>query len=382
MTVCIAGTGWVTPLGFGINEVWDRLLAGDQPEPEEIRDPVGKSGYQAYKVPASAIKQLPQHPRLRRASAISRFAAAAGLAALHQASLTPEQTKGNRIALVFGVANGGVIYTKRFYNDIVQTGADAASPLLFPETVFNAAASHLAAILGLDHVTYTIVGDGAVGLAALQMGHDLMADEDLDYCLVVAAEEADWLLCDAYEKWRLLRRKPPIEVFADQPLGTVLSEGAGAVVLGRTGPVKLEASFAGVHFNRRADLAAAIVKVSKQIGLTHDSIAITSANGTFIDNAEMAALSDIAADGVLYSPKPALGEGIGASAMWQVIVGIQALKSGCLPPPVYHVGGERIAGSFTHSKQEIAVLACGLNQQVGATRLALNRSGNDVRPSA
>jgi len=382
MTVCIAGIGWVTPLGSGIDEVWSHLIAGDQAEPEEIRDPVGKSRYQVYRIPASAIKRLPQHPRLRRASAISRFAAAAGLAALHDANVTPGQAGGDRIALVFGVANGGVIYTKRFYNDIVQTGADAASPLLFPETVFNAAASHLAAIIGLDGVTYTLVGDGSVGLTALQMGHDLMANEDLDYCLVVAAEEADWLLCDAYKKWRLLRGTPPIELFGDQPLGTILSEGAGAVLLGRTGPVKLEAPIGGVHFNRRADLAAAIAKVSKQIGLTTDSIVIGSANGTFIDNAEMTALSDVCSNGVLYSPKQGLGEGIGASALWQIIVGMQALRNGRLPLPAYHIGGERIAGSFTHSKRQITILACGLNQQVGAARLMLDSSSSNIHPSA
>jgi len=145
MSVGIVGKGWVTPLGSDITEVWNRLLTGDQPELHEVQDPLGEKVYPAYRVPASALKSLPPHPRLRRASAISRFAAAAGLAALKDANLMPDEKLGQRLALIFAVANGGVIYTKRFYDDIVKTGADAASPLLFPETVFNAAASHLAA---------------------------------------------------------------------------------------------------------------------------------------------------------------------------------------------------------------------------------------------
>ena len=68
-------------------------------------------------------------------------------------------------------------------------------------------ASHLAAILGITGASYTLVGDGAVGILALKMAEDLMADPDLDRCLVVGAEEADWLLCDAYRKWRLLRAR-------------------------------------------------------------------------------------------------------------------------------------------------------------------------------
>ena len=109
--------------------------------------------------------------------------------------------------MIFAISNGGVIYTKRFYHDIVESGAQAASPLLFPETVFNAPASHLAAILGITGASYTLVGDGAVGILALKMAEDLMCNEALDYCLVVGAEEADWLLCDAYRKWRLLRQR-------------------------------------------------------------------------------------------------------------------------------------------------------------------------------
>ena len=44
-----------------------------------------------------------------------------------------------------------------------------------------------------------------------------MTNPTLDRCLVVGAEEADWLLCDAYHKWRLLRSAPPIEPFAVRP---------------------------------------------------------------------------------------------------------------------------------------------------------------------
>ena len=153
---------------------------------------------------------MPKHPRLRRASAISKFAVVAGLAALDDARV---HVNAERIALIFAISNGGVIYTRRFFHDIVETGAQSASPLLFPETVFNAPASHLAAILGITGASYTLVGDGAVGILALKMAEDLMASETLDHCLVVGAEEVDWLLCDAYRKWRLLRPDPPIEPF-------------------------------------------------------------------------------------------------------------------------------------------------------------------------
>jgi 3-oxoacyl-[acyl-carrier-protein] synthase II len=374
MSVCIAGAGWITPLGSEIEQVWKHLLAGDTPQPEEVCDSLGNQPYPAYRVPQSALKDLPPHPRLRRASAISRFAAAAGLAALKAAELQVDADSASRIGLIFAVANGGVIYTKRFYSDIVETGADAASPLLFPETVFNAAASHLAAIIGLTGATYTLVGDGAVGLAAVKMGEDLLASQEVDYCLVVAAEEADWLLCDAYQKWRLLRSTPPLELFSATSKGTILSEGAGAVVLSRTGSVTLSAIAAGGHFASRREAAAALAEVLRQVGASEKEVVIGSANGTFIDAAEASALAQISPEAVLYSPKASLGEGVAATGLWQIIIASRVLRTQELPCP-QHPRGSSTSATMSmklESCNQVTVLSCGLNQQTGAIRLMNN----------
>jgi 3-oxoacyl-(acyl-carrier-protein) synthase len=371
MSIAIAGLGWVTPLGSGIKEVWDRLLAGEMPQPDEVRDAISERSYPAYRVPSAALQNLPAHSRLRRASAISRFAAAAGLAALRDAQVTADNGLSKRLALIFAVANGGVIYTKRFYSDIVKTGADAASPLLFPETVFNAAASHLAAIIGLSGATYTLVGDGSVGLSAIQMAEELLGDDQLDYCLVVAPEEADWLLCDAYHKWRLLRSTPPIELFGCSSKGTILSEGAGALLLSRNDEVtQIAATTAGRHFGERREAPTVLSQILKNIG-AHGNVVIGSANGTFVDAAEARAVDEILPGAELYSPKAQLGEGVAASGLWQVIVAAQVLRTKRLPQP--HYRGPIIRDTDRSCDladcNEVTVLCCGLNQQAGGTRL-------------
>ena len=68
-----------------------------------------------------------------------------------------------------------------------------------------------------------------------------MESEPLDYCLVVGTEEIDWLLCDAYRRWRLLRVAPPIEPYGKQNGGMILSEGAGAILLARDGRIRSNA---------------------------------------------------------------------------------------------------------------------------------------------
>src|SRR5436309_13542789 len=300
MSLAIAGVGWVTPLGGGVDSVWDQLLHGHEASATTISEQFGDRSYSVFRVPESVMAGF-AHPRLRRASVISRFAAAAGLDALRAAGLEPGSHNGERTALIFAISNGGVVYTKRFYSNIVESGAQSASPLLFPETVFNAPASHLAAILGITGATYTLVGDGAVGLAAIKMAEDLMANETLDYCLVVGTEEIDWLLCDAYRRWRLLRAAPPIEPFNGQHRGMILSEGAGAIVLARNGFVTIERAHPGGHFGRRAEAGKTLKRILCDLREAEIDLVIASANGTFVDQAEYRALKAVVSNAFVYT---------------------------------------------------------------------------------
>jgi 3-oxoacyl-(acyl-carrier-protein) synthase len=375
MSLGIAGMGWVTPLGSGVDAVWEHLLNGDEARAEKIADKLGDQSYSVFRVPDSALASLAPHPRLRRASVISRFAAAAGLEALEDAEVKLGPQNAQRVALVFAIANGGVIYTKRFYRDIVESGAQSASPLFFPETVFNAPASHLAAILGITGATYTLVGDGAVGLLATKMATDLMANDDdvLDYCLVVGAEEVDWLLCDAYRKWRLLRLEPPVEPFGEVARGTILSEGAGAILLARDGAIKIESAHAGGRYRKRAEAEEMLKRILSELTETGTGLVIASANGTFVDKAEWRAVSQVMPDAIVYTAKPALGESVGAGGLWQIIVGSRALRDGKLPP-LLHVTSKiplRISTSspVSATAPRAIVLSCGLNQQIAGLRL-------------
>jgi 3-oxoacyl-(acyl-carrier-protein) synthase len=384
MSLAIAGMGWVTPLGNGVDAVWERLLHGDEASATPISEQFGDRSYSAFRVPESALTGL-AHPRLRRASLISRFAAAAGLEALQAAGVKVDSQNARRIALIFAISNGGVIYTKRFYRDVVETGAQSASPLLFPETVFNAPASHLAAILGITETTYTVVGDGAVGILAIKMAEDVMTNTSLDYCLVVGTEEIDWLLCDAYRRWRLLRSAPPIQPFSKQKRGMILSEGAGAILLARLlrrsaaeaegGPITIERVHPGGCYGKRAEAEEILMRMLRDLSETENEFVISSANGTFIDQAEQGALEQVIPDAIAYTAKPALGESVGASGVWQVIIGTQALRYGELPS-VLHADAA-IPLRLSLSRMSVAgarraiILSSGVNQQVAGLRLAI-----------
>ncbi|HEY5037397.1 MAG TPA: beta-ketoacyl synthase N-terminal-like domain-containing protein, partial [Chthoniobacterales bacterium] len=235
--------------------------------------------------------------------------------------------------------------------------------------------SHLAAILGITGASYTLVGDGAVGLLALRMAEDLMANPELDRCLVVGAEELDALLCDAYRTWRLLRDAPPIEPFAQPPRGTLLSEGAGAILLAREGEVMVEGVEPGGNYLRRGELVRRLETMAAS--LTNGVAAnlfVASANGTFVDDAERRMAAKFFPKAAVYTPKPAFGESIAAGGIWQTICAAQALRRQELPPLL---GKTPTLGLTTAERpagepwERAVITSCGMNQQFAG--LALRR---------
>ena len=51
MSLRICGMGWVTPLGSGVDPVWERLLHGDEGQPEQIKDQFSERSYCVFRVP-------------------------------------------------------------------------------------------------------------------------------------------------------------------------------------------------------------------------------------------------------------------------------------------------------------------------------------------
>jgi 3-oxoacyl-(acyl-carrier-protein) synthase len=207
------------------------------------------------------------------------------------------------------------------------------------------------------------------------MAEDLMANEAIEHCLIVGTEEVDWILCDAYRRWRLLRSAPPIEPFG-QRRGMILSEGAGAVLLARQGPFAIESAHPGGYFTKRVEAEKILERIVRDLADTKIDLVISSANGTFVDQAEYKALERVVSDVLVYTAKPALGESIGAAGLWQVILAAQALRSEELPPVLHADSAVSLrlprARMPIPAARRAIVLGCGLNQQAAGLRLAMD----------
>src|SRR5881397_1263046 len=213
--IFVRGIGAVSPAGWGVLPLREALAKGEPLTVKELARPGLTRSLRVRPVPPPSPRpSFLAHARLRRTSPITQYAVAAALEALGEDAA---RVSGGslRLGIILCVMTGCVNYSRRFYDETLKDPA-TASPLVFPETVFNAPASHLAALLGTNAINYTLVGDPGTFLQALAIAADWLLSERVDGCLVVGAEEMDWLTSDAY---RLFNRR------------AVLSDGAGALYL-------------------------------------------------------------------------------------------------------------------------------------------------------
>jgi 3-oxoacyl-[acyl-carrier-protein] synthase II len=374
MSLFIQGVGAVSPLGPNAATTWAQLVAGNEAPRKPLRNGVAGREYYYVPVPEKFIAEAGRHPRLRRSGTLSLMGAAAAYDALADAGFQPEVQLGARCAVVYAICSGGVNYSRRFYHELVTQGANAASPMLFPETVYNAPASHLAALLKLDGQSYTLVGDSAVGLSAIHFAAQLLTHQrELELCVVVGTEEVDWILSDAFNSWRMATRNPDFEVFGKLS-GTIFGEGAAAVVLGRTNGIPLVRIGPGSTFFSRQDaLAAARQVIQPMIQEEAPDCVISSANGTFIDQIEERVLRELLPTTLVYSYKPALGDALGASSLFQTVFAALALRNQTVPGT--RRGGHRLPSlareSRTMKLRRALVTVIGFNQQVNSLLLGI-----------
>lgn len=312
--IFVHGVGAVSPAGWGVDAMRNALSEKRIIEPKSVVHPNGKQPFLVRAVPPPPVRPtFLNHGRLRRTSPITQFGVAAGMEALGRDAA--KITDGNfRLGIVQCVMSGCINYSRRFYDETLRDPA-TASPLVFPETVFNAPASHLAALLGTKAINYTIIGDPGTFLQGMALAANWLLENRVDGCLVIGAEEADWLTADAFRRFRR---------------GMILSEGAGAVYL-RADSNQAAAQLLKITdahpFLQTQDRRCAATKMRRE--LDGDASALLcdgTQNKARLDRAELEAWSDW--PGERLSPKLILGEGLMAAAAWQCVAAIDALQQG------------------------------------------------------
>lgn len=280
-------------------------------------------------VDAGALKGvMPKHPRLRRASNVTKFAVTAAYQAIGPERLERMKNRELNIGIIVSSMNGCVNYSNRFFEEVLSDPS-FASPILFPETVFNAPASHIAAFLDCEGPVYTLIGDSATWFSAVSVAEDWISAGLVDGCLILCAEEIDWLTLEALSLYSR---------------DLIASEGAAAIyVEANPSDISIQC-LNGPHpytdaTERRAAMSDAFPAETDITGLLIDGL-----NGAArLDHDEAAVLSSWT--GPRLSPARVLGEGMGIRCGFQTITAIEALRDSHDSATVFASGGNQHAFS-------------------------------------
>ncbi len=313
--VFVCGLGAVSPAGWGAAAMREALAKGEPLPVQPLERPGWAKPLRTRLVPPPPTR-LPflAHPRLRRTSPITHYAAAAALEAV--AGVRPNNDRSRRLGVIVCLQSGCVQFSYRFFDETLKDPA-TASPLLFPETVFAAPASHVAALLENTPLVYTLAGDPACFLQGLALGIQWLEEQRIEACVILAAEETNWLL--AHALWHFERQ-------------AVVSGGAGAICLSLQPALSL-----GVELDLITDAHTYTARTNraKAARLMREQLASPSAAELLCDGlggspradaAEQAAWRDWT--GPRVSPKRILGEGLMAAGAWQCVAACGEILKG------------------------------------------------------
>jgi hypothetical protein len=313
-SIAITGTGAVSSAGWGVGALMKAVRSGERPAPSFLERTTGETSVvtPVLRVPAAGAT-TPKFARVRRASPISKFAAAAVAEALGEARMTEIAAGKTRVGVVFTLTNGCVNYSNRFFSEALADPS-MASPILFPETVFNAPSSHISALIGSNAPNDTLITDSTGFFSGIDLAAEWIERGEVDGCLVVSAEEIDWL---SAEGLRYYSR------------GYVPTEGAAAIYLeAADGLVKLlrlpEPVSLAAHSRQEA---ARIVREKLAAADDGETLLVDGRAGVVrYDRPETEAWQDW--QGPRWSPRTVLGEAMGVSSAFQIVAAVEAVKSG------------------------------------------------------
>ena len=357
--VVITGMGAVTPIGIGIDNYWNNLIAG-------------KSGIE--KIKSFDVSELPVQiagevkdfnpsellPKdvVRKTDAFMQYAYIAAEEALKQSEveISPERT-----GIVIGTAMSG-ISTIAFTQEAL-TGAShkKVGPRFIPKILGNIAAANIAIAHNIQGPSYTISTACSSGGDAINQAAMLLKSGKADVMLAVGAESAHCpIFIYSLATAKALSKNNDNPQTASRPFdesrdGFVIGEGGGALVLEIESHAKARGAkiygellacgntcdayhVTAPHPEGRGAIAC-MKQALAEAGLSPEDIGYINAHGTSTpkgDEVEVYSVKELFGDNppLVSSTKGATGHMMGAGGITEVIACIKAIETGIVPPTI------------------------------------------------
>jgi 3-oxoacyl-[acyl-carrier-protein] synthase II len=368
--IVITGMGLVTPLGCGVRDVWDRLVAGQSGirlnNRIDISDlPAKIAGLVPSRAEDSAgldEDEIAEAKERRKIDLFTLYAFKAAKEALEQAGWLPEsQKERDRTATVIATGIGGFPVITEAKSTLDSRGPRRLSPFVVPAFLANLAAGNISIRYGFRGPIGTPVTACAAGLQAIGDAIRMIRSGEADVALAGGTEACvDRLAIGGFAAARALSTRNDAPQEASRPFdrdrdGFVMGEGAGLMVIetldhARARGAEPLAEISGYGTSADAwhltagpedgsGAALAIRAALGQHGGDGSDIGYVNAHATSTpvgDRGEIAALRSIFGERIsevaISSTKSAIGHLLGAAGGVEAVFTAMALRTGIMPP--------------------------------------------------
>ena len=234
--VAITGIGAVTPIGAGVEELWNGVCRGTS----AIRT---ISRFNTDEITSKIAGEVDFDPldfmtpkRARRLDRFSQFALISAQMALDDAGLTAAEIASDGAGIYIGSALGGIAFGEEQHETYLRQGANRVNPLLALAVFGGAASSNVTIEMGLTGPSLAYGNSCAAGLIAIGEAARLIADGRVPVMLAGGAEAPlAPLTFGAFAMIRVLSTRNDDPETASRPFdrdrdGFVIAEG-GCVLL-------------------------------------------------------------------------------------------------------------------------------------------------------
>jgi 3-oxoacyl-(acyl-carrier-protein) synthase len=318
LQLSITGIGTVSPFG-----PLKGLIGRREMEPRTVTAWPTDGVRRAFLVepfrPADVVPGL----KTRRLDRLSVWCLVAAALAIEDARLDLKVEDRSRIAVVFGTGFGCIELTEAFFQSIAVNGYDKSDPIIFPETLTNAPASHVARVFGLHGPNITLTHKGVSGEAALLQAVSLLRRGQADLAIVLAGDTLTRTRYEWYEAASALSRAcfsqasaPVPAPFSPELDGFVPGESATAVVMesghrARSRGAPVYAGFRSGFMSSNPKAAVSLTRRALAGSSPSDvRLVVASANGSrALDDMERATIDKVLGDAApVIAPKASLGD--------------------------------------------------------------------------
>jgi beta-ketoacyl-acyl-carrier-protein synthase II len=360
--VVITGMGVISPLGHTADENWQSLLNG--------RSGIGPiTQFDSSHLPvhiAGEVKDFNpgdymNFKEARRISRASQLAIAATAMALENAGLQAPLEDAERVATVVGTGSGGLEVADRELTVLRTKGFNRVSPFAMVGSLANMPAYHLSVLTGAKGYISTVIAACASGTQALGEALDIIRNGRADVAIAGGVEGlVHESTIGGFAAMRALSLRNDDPQHASRPFdrerdGTVISEGAGVVILerldnalARGAPIHAEllgyaVSSDPFHISRPDPQASGAVRAMRwaleDARVNGGGIDYINAHGTSTllnDAIETLAIKSLFGEQAYNIPvsssKSVLGHALGATGAIEAIICAYALNEQVIPP--------------------------------------------------